>query len=84
MFECDKCGQCCRNLQLSPEYADLDRGDGVCRYLDGNLCRIYEVRPLKCRVDECYEVMFKELMTKEQYYRLNYESCNILKKMEVK
>lgn len=84
MFKCDKCGQCCRNLRLSKEYTDLDRGDGICRYLDGNLCSIYESRPLKCRIDDCYEMLFKESMSKEEYYRLNYESCNILKQLEVK
>ena len=80
MFECDKCGQCCRNLQYSNLYADLDRGDGVCMFLRGNLCSIYETRPLKCRVDESYEVLFKEKMSREDYYKLNYAACEMLKK----
>ena len=54
MFHCDKCGICCRSLRRSPLYRELDRGDGVCRYLDGNLCSIYATRPLLCRVDESY------------------------------
>ena len=82
MFQCSKCGQCCKNLQLSSEYTDLDRGDGVCKYLDGKLCSIYENRPLKCRVDESYEKIFRKVMSLEEYYRLNYESCNILKNMK--
>ena len=52
MFHCDKCGICCRSLRRSPLYSGLDRGDGVCRYLDGNLCSIYATRPLLCRMDE--------------------------------
>lgn len=81
MFECDMCGKCCRNIGLSPIYAELDNGSGVCRFLDGNLCSIYNDRPLLCRVDESYEVYFKDKITREEYYRLNYEVCDRLKKM---
>ena len=58
MFICDKCGECCRHLERSDVYSDLNRGDGVCIYLTGDLCSIYEQRPLLCRVDECYEAFF--------------------------
>ncbi|MCI8377963.1 MAG: YkgJ family cysteine cluster protein [Lachnospiraceae bacterium] len=81
MFACKQCGLCCRNLKLSPLYAELDRGDGVCRYLKGNLCSIYNERPLLCRIDESYEVYFKGSFSKEEYYKLNYEMCNKLKKL---
>lgn len=83
MFKCDKCGLCCRSLKLNPMYKELDRGDGVCKYLEGNLCSIYEQRPLICRVDDAYEVFFKSKMTKEEYYEINYKSCNILKNKEL-
>lgn len=63
MFLCDMCGECCRNLNKSPIYDDLHDGDGVCRYLKGNLCTIYENRPLLCRVDESYSVFFKDLIS---------------------
>lgn len=82
MFPCDKCGACCRSLKLSPLYAQLDRGDGVCRFLTGNLCGIYDTRPLLCRVDECYEEFFKEEMSVEEYYRLNRESCQKLREQD--
>ena len=42
MFECDKCGACCRSLKRSELYSKLDRGDGVCKYLNDNLCSIYD------------------------------------------
>ncbi len=77
-FKCDKCGECCRNLGLSDLYGDLDSGNGVCRYLIGNLCSIYENRPLKCRVEESY-CFFEEVMSKEEYYAKNYEVCAGLK-----
>ena len=38
---------------------ELDRWDGVCRYLQNNLCSIYEHRPLVCRIDENYELLKK-------------------------
>ncbi len=82
MFECDKCGYCCKNLDKSFLYAELDRGDGVCRYLEGNLCSIYNKRPLLCRVDECYEKYFSEYMTLEEYYIVNQKICKTLKNKE--
>ena len=84
MFLCDKCGMCCRNLQLSELYADLNRGDGVCKYLKGNLCSIYESRPMKCRIDDSYEIYFKALMTREEYDRMNQEVCEHLKQEKEK
>lgn len=80
MFICDKCGECCRNLWRSKLYKDLDRGDGVCKHLVGNLCSIYDDRPLLCRVDESYDVYFGLYMTREEYYRLNYMGCDKIKK----
>lgn len=82
MFKCDKCGQCCRNLDKSPLYAELHNGDGICKYLNGNLCSIYLTRPILCRVDESYELYFKDIMTYDTYEKLNHEVCNILRNSE--
>lgn len=82
MFNCDCCGCCCRNVFKSEIYADLDRGDGVCKYLVGNLCSIYDKRPLFCRIDECYELFFKNHMSLEEYYKLNSDVCKKLKELE--
>ena len=79
MFECDKCGECCRHLKGISIYAELDRGDGICKYLKGNLCSIYEDRPLFCRIGDCYEQFFKEKYTRDEFYKLNYEICKKLK-----
>ncbi len=75
MFKCIQCGNCCRHLERSELYKDLDRGDGVCRYLSDNLCSIYEDRPLLCRSEESYNEYFSEIYTREEYYRLNEETC---------
>lgn len=84
MFQCDKCGECCRHLDQSALYRDLHDGDGVCRFLQGNLCSIYKHRPLLCRVDECYKALFKNKLTYEEYIQLNYHYCNIFKNMRRK
>ncbi len=82
MFKCDCCGCCCRNLDKSELYKELDRGDGVCKYLVGNICSIYEDRPLLCRIDQGYQMYFSSIMTKEEYYRENKKMCKKLKNME--
>lgn len=82
MFDCENCGCCCRNLDKSDLYASLDRGDGVCRFLRGNDCSIYADRPLLCRIDECYDLLFSDVMTREEYYRMNKQVCERLKELE--
>lgn len=52
MFKCDMCGECCKNLNKSSLYETLHNGDGVCYYLKGHYCSIYNDRPLLCRVDQ--------------------------------
>ncbi len=80
MFKCNCCGECCRNLDKSELYAELNRGDGICKFLKENLCTIYENRPLLCRVDDSYDVYFKDKYTKQEYYNLNYNECKKLQK----
>lgn len=80
MFKCDKCGQCCRHLANSEVYKELDRGDGVCKYLDGNLCSIYNDRPVICNIDKAFELYFKHVISKEDYIKLNQEACLSLKR----
>lgn len=81
MFLCDKCGLCCMTVGTSPIYKELDRGDGICIYFDDNLklCNIYDNRPIVCNIDEIYSSFFSDKMSKEDYYKINYESCELLK-----
>lgn len=55
-FPCSSCGLCCRRVNFSNETNFLDRGDGVCHFLneETNLCNIYDERPLVCRVKDYY------------------------------
>ena len=84
MFKCDKCGCCCRNLNKTGVYVELDRGDGTCKYLKKSICSIYDSRPLICRVDEFYDRFLKKEMSLEVYYKANYEICETMKKEEKK
>lgn len=81
VFKCDKCGLCCKQLNRSSIYSELDRGDGVCKFFDEkvNLCTIYQNRPLLCNIDKSYEIYFKNSMSKDEYYQLNYDACKKLK-----
>ena len=84
MFICDCCGLCCMNLDKSSIYDDLNRGDGICVYFNEKtkLCTIYDNRPDKCNVDKIYELLYSDKLSKEDYYKLNYEACKKLKKEE--
>lgn len=82
MFNCERCGCCCRNLDKSDIYAPLNRGDGVCKYLKGNDCSIYKNRPVLCQIDESYEKFFSEIITRENFYKINKEMCKKLQKLK--
>ena len=81
MFKCDKCGLCCMHIGSSPIFSALNRGDGVCKFFidDMRLCSIYENRPTLCNVEKAYNTFFKAIMSLQDYYKINYESCNKLK-----
>lgn len=79
IFRCDQCGECCRNIGALEFLSDLDNGVGICKYLDGNKCSIYEERPIVCRVDECYELYYKGKCRREEFYEINYSICEMLK-----
>lgn len=83
MFHCTKCGACCRSVGTNDIYKHLADDTGICRYYDpkSRLCTIYEERPLICRVDEGYIKWFKEVMSMEEYYELNYKACTELQKI---
>lgn len=82
-FYCDGCGECCRHVNNGGEavemFRKLDRGDGVCINLDGDLCRIYHERPDWCSVDGSYNAYFKNHCTRKEFYDMNYRECYRLK-----
>jgi len=78
-FICTKCGRCCQKIGNSDLTRWLDRGDGTCRNFDETTkrCRIYDTRPLVCRVDDAYKFFSAELSLHD-YYQLNITVCNDL------
>lgn len=61
--------------------ANLNRGDGICRYFDEktSLCKIYRERPVFCNVDKFYDRYLSRQCSREDFYSVNYELCKIFK-----
>jgi Fe-S-cluster containining protein len=80
-FKCDRCGACCRNIDKSIHFAEIDKGNGVCKYFneETNLCTIYDQRPRLCNVDTAYEAYFQNYMSLEEYYVENHKACEKLR-----
>ncbi|GAA7090961.1 YkgJ family cysteine cluster protein [Helicobacter pylori] len=68
-FPCTSCGLCCKNITGIIEFVEFDAGNGVCKFLDleTNLCKIYQSRPLICRVDEAHKKLYSHIPLKEFY-----------------
>ncbi|WP_184302887.1 YkgJ family cysteine cluster protein [Roseateles oligotrophus] len=80
MFPCDGCGLCCRHVDRSDITRHMDRGDGACVYIEGDMvtCKIYDNRPEFCRVDDSYKIFAGKLSLIE-YYKENVAICNALR-----
>lgn len=80
MFPCSQCGECCRHVGDTALAEDMALPNGCCRYLneENNLCTIYATRPLFCNVDKSYEIYYKSIMSKLDYYKKNIEVCSKL------
>ena len=76
-FPCNGCGKCCRLVDRSSETAWLDRGDGTCRNFDEDArsCRIFEQRPLVCRVQDYYTAHLAERITWDEFVKANLDIC---------
>lgn len=80
-FNCDACGACCRHIDHIPQLSAFDDGSGACVHLNGNLCDIYENRPVVCRVDVMYEKYYSTQYTRDEFYKINEVACQELKGM---
>lgn len=82
IFPCKKCGLCCKHLELIPQLADYDLGNGRCVHLlDNNLCAIYENRPEICSVSKMYDLVFCKQISEEEYIKMNLDGCKAIKKL---
>lgn len=79
-FPCDKCGLCCRHVDEYEPAAYLNRGDGVCKYLDEktHLCSIYNSRPSFCDTNMYYEQEYKDKMSWDEYVEYMKLGCKEL------
>ena len=80
MFKCDCCGECCKHIDIEEFKIP---GTTICKYLTkNNKCSIYEHRPIICNIDKGYK-FFKDIMTLEEWYQINYTACKELKDMKM-
>lgn len=66
--------------QLVREFPYEVAEDGSCSMLDENgLCKVYEDRPLICRVDDLYDKFYADKMSKEEFNQVTLQACDHLK-----
>ncbi len=82
MFPCARCSACCRQIGLSELGREMALPNGICKFLnqDTNLCTKYESRPIFCNVDKYYDLYLINVLSREEYYRQNLESCKQLRR----
>lgn len=78
-FQCSQCGLCCKVVGSIPGFPEPVKEDGSCAHLnEDNTCSIYEKRPLICRIDDGYDLLFSKRMSREEWHALNYKGCRTL------
>ncbi len=81
-YPCQRCGNCCRHVDLIAEMKVLDRGDGVCVNLtENNLCKIYSQRPPICNGKFVYENFYSHISVKD-FHELISKACKKLQEMK--
>lgn len=82
-YPCERCGECCRHIDLLDEMKTFDRGDGVCKHLTAeNLCEIYSERPPLCNGEFVYQKFFSDLSV-AQFHALTRELCDAVRRREL-
>lgn len=83
MFNCERCGACCRTVGKTELGKHLALPNGICKYLNQktNLCTIYKDRPIYCNVDKYYEKYLFDKISKQEFYDMNKKECDKLQKL---
>ena len=82
-YQCERCGDCCRHVNLVDAMKNFDRGDGVCKYLTAyNLCSIYARRPPLCNGEYLYKNFYSD-MTIEEFHQMMSELCKDVRRWEL-
>lgn len=81
IFPCQKCGICCKHIDDIPPLKEFDTGNGTCKFLNGNICSIYNDRPDICNINTIYRKYFSNTYTQEEFYQLNLQGCKELQSL---
>ena len=82
-YPCERCGSCCRHVDLLDEMKTFDRGDGVCKHLTAdNLCEIYSERPPLCNGEFVYKNFYSD-MTVKDFHQLMNMLCKDVRRREL-
>lgn len=79
---CKRCGHCCFTITQNPQLFDGMIDDhGGCLHFDHErrLCKVYERRPLMCRVDDLYDALYTGVCTRAEYYAAQAASCLLIR-----
>ena len=79
-FGCTQCGACCR-LSAAPSGLPV-KENGECVNLVGNLCSIYNDRPMVCRIDDLWAGLLADKMTRREAHLFGSYQCGLLQKHE--
>lgn len=84
VFPCNRCGACCRHVDIAKETRFLDRGDGICSNFDvtNSICLIYSTRPAVCRVDAQYQEKYHSQYTWENFVEINLIACEKIRGLD--
>lgn len=81
-YPCERCGNCCRHVDLIAGMEHFNRGDGVCKHLrEDNLCAIYAERPPLCNGEYVYKTFFATVPV-EEFHEMISKLCIKLKEAE--
>lgn len=70
---------CCRHVDQFSEMSHLDKGNGICKYLNGdNKCDIYYSRPNICNGEYIYRKFYSHI-TVEEYHNIVHGYCNAIR-----
>jgi uncharacterized protein len=53
--------------------------DGSCSKLSGDICTVYQSRPLICNTDKMHEKIWSSVMSRDDYYAQCQVSCQKLR-----
>ena len=82
-YPCERCGDCCRHVDLIEAMKTFNRGDGVCKHLrEDNLCEIYSTRPPLCNSEWLYKNFYSAMAVKD-FHQMMQGLCKEVRRLEL-